>query len=146
MLVSIIIPAYNAEDTLGECLEACKTQTHPEVEIIVVDDGSSDATSQITADMGVSCLTQTNAGPAAARNHGARVAKGEILAFTDADCIPEPEWIQRLLTGFADDVAGVGGSYDIANESSLLARMIHEEIVFRHTQYHDEVDYLGSLT
>ena len=57
-------------------------------EVIVVDDGSTDGTPRMAAAMGAQVISQANAGPAAARNHGAQAATGEILAFTDADCIP----------------------------------------------------------
>ncbi len=144
--VSIIIPAYNAAATLGECLAACLAQTHPHTDVIVVDDGSTDSTADIAKDYPVEYIHQDNAGPAAARNRGARSAQGEIIVFTDSDCIAEPDWIKKLLTGFtADDVVAVGGSYGIANESSLLARMIHEEIRIRHEQFQGEVDFLGSF-
>ena len=146
MHVSIIIPAYNAEATLGECLAACVAQTHSDVDVIVVDDGSTDSTPDMAKNYPVEYIRQDNAGPAAARNRGAQAAKGEIIVFTDSDCIAEPDWIEKLLAGFtSDDVVGVGGSYDIANDSSLLAQMIHEEIMVRHKQFKEEVDYLGSF-
>jgi len=146
MHVSIIIPAYNAEATLGECLAACVAQTHPHTDVIVVDDGSTDTTPTIAKNYPVEYIHQENGGPAAARNRGAQAAKGEIIVFTDSDCIAEPDWIEKLLAGFtSDDVVAVGGTYGIANDSSLLARMIHEEIKNRHQQFHEEVDFLGSF-
>jgi GT2 family glycosyltransferase len=76
---------------------------------------------------------QDNAGPASARNHGARVAQGAFLFFTDADCRPERSWVSKMMKGFAcEGVSAVAGSYGIANTASLLARVIHAEIVFRH--------------
>ena len=145
MLVSIVIPAFNAEATLGECLEACRSQTYPDTELIVVDDGSADGTGRIAQEHGARCIRQPQAGPAAARNTGYRAASGEIVAFTDSDCVPEPDWIARLLDRFEEGVAGVGGTYGIANRDSLLARMIQEEIRMRHARFGDEVDFLGSF-
>lgn len=143
---SIIIPAYNAASTLEECLDACRRQSCPAAEIIVVDDGSTDDTPVIAKRLGVRFLCQENRGPAAARNAGARIANGDILVFTDSDCVPEPDWLERILAGFTEDViAGVGGSYGIRNDSSLLARIIHEEIVLRHQRFRDRVDFLGSF-
>ncbi len=143
---SIVIPAFNAAATLAECLEACQRQTHPALEIIVADDGSTDSTPDIAKRLGVRYVRQENRGPAAARNTGARMASGDVLVFTDSDCVPEPDWLEKLLTGFTDaSVAGVGGSYGIRNDSSLLARIIHEEIVLRHQRFRDRVDYLGSF-
>lgn len=144
-MISIIIPAYNSETTLARCLEACLNQTCPDTEIIVVDDGSADAGADVAARLGVRCIRQANQGPAAARNRGATAAGGDILVFTDADCVPEPEWLERLLTGFKPGIVAAGGTYGIANPHSLLARMVHEEIAVRHEKMKGDVDFLGSF-
>lgn len=141
---SIVVPAYNAAATLNECLEACLAQTVP-VEVIVVDDGSTDETAAIAQRHPVTYLHQDNAGPAAARNFGARAAKAGVLAFTDSDCLPDPRWIEKLLGAFKYGAAGVGGTYGIANPESLLARLIHAEIRLRHAGLNGEVDFLGSF-
>jgi len=144
--VSLIIPAFNAERTLAECLEACLRQTLPADEIFVVDDGSADDTKAIALRYPVTYLWQENRGPAAARNLGANAATGDVLVFTDSDCVPEPEWLERLIAGFdAERIVGVGGSYGIRNDSSWLARLVHEEIVLRHERLAGEVDFLGSF-
>ncbi|MFP6582216.1 MAG: glycosyltransferase family A protein, partial [Candidatus Hydrogenedentota bacterium] len=101
--VSIIIPAYNAEATLAECLEACLAQTYSVEEVIVIDDGSTDNTATIAREYDVTYVPQDNAGPAVARNHGARVASGDVIALTDSDCIPEPNWIEQLMSGFDEE-------------------------------------------
>lgn len=146
MLVSIIIPAYNGATTLATCLEACLDQDYEETEIIVVDDGSSDATAAIAAAFeDVTVLRQPNRGPSVARNHGARVARGEILAYTDADCVPRQDWIRQLVAPFDEAVIAVGGTYDIANPESRLARVVQAEIAARHAQFGDYVDFLGSF-
>lgn len=146
MGVSLIIPAYNAEATLAECLDACLKQTHAPHEILVVDDGSTDRTPEIAARFPVIYVRQDNRGPAAARNLGAHRATGDFLVFTDSDCVPDPEWIARLIAGFdGARTVGVGGSYGIRNGSSLLARLVHEEIVLRHARLAQEVDFLGSF-
>ncbi len=146
MGVSLIIPAYNAGATLAECLHACLDQSRPPDEVFVVDDGSTDATAEIAARYPVIYLRQDNRGPAAARNLGARAATGEFLVFTDSDCVPDRAWLEGLIAGFTDDrTVGVGGGYGIRNGSSLLARLVHEEIVLRHARLADEVDFLGSF-
>ena len=146
MGISLIIPAYNAEATLAECLDACLNQSRAPDEIIVVDDGSTDCTPEIAARYPVTFLSQQHRGPAAARNLGARRASGDFLVFTDSDCVPEPDWIAHLCGAFdSDRVAGVGGSYGIRNDSSLLARLVHEEIVLRHARLARDVDFLGSF-
>jgi len=146
MLVSIIIPAYNAERTLDECLRACLAQTYPEFEVIVVDDGSTDSTAEIAQAIdGIIYVHQENGGPSKARNAGAAHAKGEIIAYTDSDCIAEPDWIEKLMSMFEDGVTAVGGTYGIANPESKLAQLVHNEIVYRHGQFEQEVDFLGSF-
>ncbi len=146
MGISLIIPAYNAEPTLEECLDACLAQSRAADEIIVVDDGSTDRTAEIAARYPVTYLRQDNRGPAAARNLGARHAAGDLLVFTDSDCVPDPDWLACLAAGFIDDrTVAVGGSYGIRNGSSLLARLVHEEIVLRHAHLAGEVDFLGSF-
>ena len=67
---------------------------------------------------------QSNAGPASARNTGARLASGEILVYTDADCVPKPDWLSQLVAGFGEGIVAVGGTYAIANPSSRLARVV----------------------
>jgi glycosyltransferase involved in cell wall biosynthesis len=144
-IVSIVIPAHNAAKTLETCLAACLQQTYPEIEVIVVDDGSTDTTARIAQSFPVRFIHQVQRGPAAARNAGAQIAGGGILAYTDADCVPRPDWIGQLLTGFEEGVVAVGGTYGIANSGALLARLVHEEIMVRHERLGDTVDFLGSF-
>ena len=89
-LVSIIIPAYQSEATLGRTLESVRQQDYPQIEIIVMDDGSTDATGRIAVqaaagDARIYTFRQTNQGPAAARNAAVARARGEYLAFMDSD-------------------------------------------------------------
>ena len=101
-LVSVVIPAYNARATLDETLLSIRSQTHRALEIIVVDDGSSDDTFSIaerhaSIDSRVQVLAQANAGVAAARNAGWRRAHSELIAFVDADDLWEATMIKRQL-------------------------------------------------
>ncbi len=133
--VSVIVPVFNGEMTIGKTLDAILNQSYAgRVEIIVVDDGSKDNTNQIVTNYSsVRYFVQQNAGPAAARNKGAKEAKGDILFFTDSDCVPEREWIEKMVVHLEDpSVWVVSGSYDIANPSSLLASCIQNEIRYRH--------------
>jgi len=84
---SVIIPAYNSDKTLARAIDSVLAQTWPAYEIIVVDDGSTDATATVAAGYGnkVRYLRQDNAGVSAARNQGAQIASGDWLAFLDAD-------------------------------------------------------------
>lgn len=144
-LVSVIIPAYNAAATLESCLEGCLRQRYEPTEIIVVDDGSSDDTPVIAERLGVRVIRQKNQGPAAARNHGARIAGGSLLVFTDADCIPGERWLENLVPVLNNGVVAVGGGYENATDKSLLSRMIHDEIALRHSRLSQNVDFLGSF-
>jgi glycosyltransferase involved in cell wall biosynthesis len=144
MKVSIVIPAHNAVATLRECLAACLNQTHPDCDVIVVDDGSTDATGSIAQTFPVKIIQQRHRGPAAARNAGARASDGAIIAFTDSDCIPHAGWVERLIGGLGGTAGAAGGTYGIANPKSLLARIIHEEIRARHAEFGEEVDFIGS--
>jgi glycosyltransferase involved in cell wall biosynthesis len=88
--VSIIVPAYNAENTLAETLESVAAQTFEDWELIVVDDGSSDATTAIVAlsaqsDPRIRLILQKNAGPSAARRNGVGAARSDVIAFLDSD-------------------------------------------------------------
>lgn len=88
-LVSIIMPAYNAQRYIGEAIRSVLEQDYPRLELIVVDDGSTDQTAHEARAFGerVRVLEKTNGGAAAARNHGMLVAQGELIAFLDADDI-----------------------------------------------------------
>jgi glycosyltransferase involved in cell wall biosynthesis len=89
--VSVVIPAYNSEEFIGEAISSALAQTLPIAEIIVVDDGSSDQTSKVAAGLGASVIRQKHGGISVARNTGIRAAKQEWIAFLDADDIWEPE-------------------------------------------------------
>ena len=147
MKVSVIIPAYNAESTIGQAVVQSLAQAKGpmEVEVIVVDDGSSDDTAKVAKSAGATVLGQENAGPAAARNRGWKSGTGQVICFTDADCVPMAGWLENLLDGFNDrKVGAVAGSYDIANTSSWLARWVHREIMERHKRMPSFVRAFGS--
>ena len=103
-LVTIAIPCYNHGRYLSAAVNSALGQTHPEVEIVVVDDGSTDETPQVVADFGdaVRSFRQDNAGPAATYNFAASVAKGEYISFLDADDELHPLYVQELLGAFCD--------------------------------------------
>jgi glycosyltransferase involved in cell wall biosynthesis len=86
-LLSVIVPTFNAADFLGEAIECIGAQGYPKLEIIVVDDGSTDDTARVIADLQgeVRYFQQENLGPAGARNTGLRLARGELISFLDAD-------------------------------------------------------------
>jgi glycosyltransferase involved in cell wall biosynthesis len=92
-LVSVVIPVFNAEPHLTQALDSVATQTHRSIEVLVVDDGSTDGSAEIARrypDSRVRLVSQPQGGPAAARNHGVVIARGGFLAFLDADDLWEP--------------------------------------------------------
>ena len=96
--ISVIIPAYNAEKTLKNCLQSLEQQTFKDFEIIVVNDGSTDQTPKIltASDPKIKVINQKNAGAAAARNRGAKEAQGELIIFCDADLILKPKMLEIM--------------------------------------------------
>lgn len=136
---SVIIPAFNARHTLGACLAALQQQTVPqdEMEIIVIDDGSRDGTGQLAKEMGATVLRQArNSGQAAARNIGIRLAQGKIICFTDADCIPQTDWVAQITAPLHEDsrISAVKGVY-FTRQRELIARFVQLE-------YEDKYDKL----
>ena len=109
--VSVIVCSYNGASTLAQCLESLGELDYPSYEVILVDDGSTDNTRDIAAGFpNVRYFYQTNHGLSHARNHGASVAQGEVFAYTDSDCMADPDWLYYLLsTLLSGDYAGVGG-------------------------------------
>ncbi|HYK23992.1 MAG TPA: glycosyltransferase [Candidatus Acidoferrum sp.] len=109
--VSIIVCSYNGGQTLASCLDSLGKLSYPEYEVILVDDGSTDDTSYIAAQFPwVRYIHQSNQGLSHARNTGAAAAKGEVFAYTDSDCMVDPDWLYYLIgTLVSGDYAGVGG-------------------------------------
>ena len=98
--VSVIIPTYNDASRLRYCLQALATQTlsRDSFEVIVVDNGSTDDTSAVLEEFPwVHAAREERPGSYAARNRGLELARGDLLAFTDSDCIPEPDWLECAL-------------------------------------------------
>jgi cellulose synthase/poly-beta-1,6-N-acetylglucosamine synthase-like glycosyltransferase len=119
--VSVVVCAYNAARTMDACLASLRTLNYPDYEIIVVNDGSTDSTLAISerhraiyeADPDAPrfvLLSQENKGLSVARNVGAQAATGEIVAYTDSDCVPDPDWLAFLVYKFLrSGFVAVGG-------------------------------------
>jgi cellulose synthase/poly-beta-1,6-N-acetylglucosamine synthase-like glycosyltransferase len=118
----------------------------PLADVIVVDDGSTDDTVAIIQSHGVQYLQGAGRGPGAARNLGWRAAQTKWIWFIDSDCVAEPDALEKLLPHRGhENVAGVGGSYGNMRPDSLVASLIHEEIIERHLGMGDEVNFLATF-
>lgn len=109
-LISVIIPAYNAEQFIERCLDSVLAQDYKEIELVIVNDGSTDGTREILARYAklprVTCIEQDNSGPARARHVGLQASRGEFISFVDADDYIASNMLSslygRLKTGDAD--------------------------------------------
>jgi len=118
-LVSVIMPCYNSEKYLKEAIESVLNQTYPKVELIVIDDGSSDASRDVIKSYGdkIRAIYQENSGACIARNAGLSVAKGEYIQFLDADDLLDDQAIERCVAAIDPDTDIVFGNYDQISES-----------------------------
>ncbi|MFQ5923550.1 MAG: sugar transferase, partial [Anaerolineales bacterium] len=127
--ISVIIPVRDPEATFPDCLASLRNQTMAsgEYEVIVVDDGSQDGFGSLAAEAGARVVHQCQLGPAAARNMGARIARGDLLVFTDADCVPATDFLDRLAASFDDrQVIGAKGAYR-SSQDGWVPRFVQAE-------------------
>lgn len=114
-MISVIIPTYNRQESLKKCLDSIFQIDYSDYEVIVVNDGSTDGTkeflekykqkhSQLKA-----LHLDKNYGPSVARNKGIEIAQGEIIAFTDDDCIVDKNWLREIVKSFKKNIIGVSG-------------------------------------
>jgi len=140
---SVIIPLYNCAKTLRRCLHSLLILEYPKLEVILVDDGSTDNTIKIaekfirnyTGKKKITILRQTHKGPAAARNLGIKYSEGEIIFFTDSDCEVPRNWIKDLLKHFKDrNIGAVGGGVNPSSLSTIYEAFEQKrrEILYGH--------------
>jgi cellulose synthase/poly-beta-1,6-N-acetylglucosamine synthase-like glycosyltransferase/peptidoglycan/xylan/chitin deacetylase (PgdA/CDA1 family) len=131
--VSVVVPAYNEAVGIERAVRSLLASDYPDLEVIVVDDGSTDETAAIVEglDLGdVHLVQQDNAGKAAALNTGIAMSYGEVVVMVDGDTIFEPDTVLRLVQPLAsDDVAAVSGNTKVGNRHGLLGRWQHIEYV-----------------
>ena len=124
-LVSVIVPVRDGESTIASCLDAILATDYPEDrrEILVVDNGSSDGTAALIRSRPVRYLREPMRGVSHARNRGIAESHGEILAFVDADCLVEPQWLTELVRPFEDpEVGSVAGDLQHAPPTTPAER------------------------
>jgi GT2 family glycosyltransferase len=123
--VSVVVCAYNAERTIGECLDALAGLDYPDYDVIVVDDGSTDATADIAAERDVRLLREPNRGLSSARNTGLAACTGSIVAYIDSDAYPDPQWLRYLAASFLDSShAGIGGPNIAPTDTARVAQCV----------------------
>ena len=129
-MVSLYIPCYNAERYIAPTLEGVLRQTYSLDEILVVDDGSRDRTREIASRYPVRIISHgRNRGVAAARNTGFRDARHELVASLDADCIPDPDWLEQLVPFMADaKVGAVSGRVEETHLATVADRWRKEHL------------------
>ena len=137
-LISIIIPCFNAEKTLEKCLKSVVQQSYANLEIIIIDDGSTDETSLIynkfqSNDERILVLKQQNSGVSKARNTGVKAATGDYICFVDSDDWAELNYcseLYSLLVGENADISIVEASYEDENGNVLCSKPISDEKIF----------------
>jgi GT2 family glycosyltransferase len=108
--VSVVVCSYNGASTIRDTMEGLKNLAYPNFEVIVVNDGSTDATPDIAAEYDVTIFSTENRGLSAARNTGWQEAGGEIIAYIDDDAYPDPHWLHYIVHTYqSTDFVGVGG-------------------------------------
>ena len=153
--VSVIIPTFNRKEKLEHVLRSLSDQTYPahKLEIIVVDDGSTDKTADLLEQMqkkihNLKYFTQERKGAASARNFGIRASEGEIIMFTDDDCIVPKDWIRKIVLTYQryPEVAGVGG-YMEAEKSVLKTNIFarYESYMSKAVYHAGEKEYVGGF-
>ena len=140
--VSIVIPSYSRPKDLVRCLESLAMQTDAAlepVEVIVVDDGSPEPLSIQSENwrryFTLRLIRQGNAGPAIARNHGAKMARGEILVFTDDDCMPTKGWLEALVSeikSHPEALVGTGTFNGLSDDIMASTSQFILELVYEH--------------
>jgi GT2 family glycosyltransferase len=125
-MVSVVVCAHNAANTLDECLASLERLNYPNYEIVLVNDGSTDGTGKIAECYpAVRVLETPKSGLAAARNAGFLEARGEMIAYTDADVRVDPDWLAFLVQPFLEsDVVGAGGPNVVPREDGWLAQCV----------------------
>ncbi|MGA9533560.1 MAG: sugar transferase [Anaerolineales bacterium] len=146
--ISVIVPVRNGAGTIASCLRALADQTLPaaEYEVIVVDDGSMDSTADVVRRQAVTLLSQPARGPAAARNVGVRRASGDTVVFTDADCVPALDFLEKLSAPLKDpSVSGVRGAYR-THQPGLVPRFVQAEYEHKYERIRhlDSIDFVDT--
>lgn len=144
-MITVIVPAYNEEKTIKTCLDSIRTKFYTDYEIIVVA-GGDDKTLEIAKQYGIAVPDEKNKGAGPARNQGAKLAKGEVLVFTDADTIVNPHWLEKYAKVFEhQELVASGGPVRPLNGSLLdkLAFKLNQDWGYRITAFFGVFQFSG---
>ncbi len=145
MKVSVVVPAFNEEAYIGDCIDWLHAQTVAPFEIIVVNNNSSDKTARIARKKGARVINELTPGITAARNAGFNAARGDIIARCDADTRPHPDWVARIEASFhKENVVGVTGTTEFYDAPEELKSVI--EKVFTVAYFQGSKSMIGGVT
>ncbi len=123
--ISVIVPVLNRENDIGRCLNSLLTLDYSSFEIIVVDNGSTDKTQEIVSRFPAKMFVENKRGAYIARNTGLKHATGEIIAFTDSDCVAHRDWLKNLIKNYTNEkVGGVGGHLLPYNPTNIIEEFL----------------------
>jgi cellulose synthase/poly-beta-1,6-N-acetylglucosamine synthase-like glycosyltransferase/peptidoglycan/xylan/chitin deacetylase (PgdA/CDA1 family) len=147
--VSVIVPAYNEREVIAATISSILASDHPEVEVLVVDDGSTDGTAEVldAAEFaGVRIVRKDNGGKASALDTGVRLASHDLVVLMDGDTLLEPTTLGALVAPFAqEDVAAVAGNARVGNRSGMLGALQHVEYTIASAVERRLFDELGVM-
>lgn len=142
---SVIIPVYNAEKTISRCLQSVIASSYEAVEVIVVNDGSTDSTVEVVeefveSDKRIMLLSQSNAGPSSARNKGMEYVSGDVITFVDSDDYIEPNYFDELSAAFIESNADVVYfEFNRVDETGNIISRHHLPQEFQSTKYYNSL-------
>ncbi|HIE14850.1 TPA: glycosyltransferase [Candidatus Bathyarchaeota archaeon] len=130
--VSIVVPVYNAERTIEKCLESLIKQSFPDYEIIIVDNGSNDGSFALIEEFikahpkkKIRLIKEEKKGPSNARNRGIKDSSGDIVAFTDSDCVTDRKWLEDIIKAFDnEEIGAVAGNIRGYKPSNLIEKFL----------------------
>ena len=134
-MISVIVPVYNVKTYLEECLDSIQNQTYADIEVILVNDGSTDGSQAICErycqeDSRIHLISQTNQGQSVARNVGVEASNGEFIAFVDSDDIILPNYLETLMQHMGEDVDIVESQFTVRKKGFLTEKSQDTKILF----------------
>ncbi|RPJ61782.1 MAG: glycosyltransferase family 2 protein [Acidobacteria bacterium] len=144
-MLSVVVPVRNDAERLSRCLQSLKAQTVTGFEVLVIDDGSADDSALIASRAGARVILQEKEGAAAARNRGIMDATGEVILFTDADCVCDAHWVERLSRPLLAGKDGAVGRCT-SGQRHWVAALVQAELDERYAcmGHHQQIDFLNT--